>query len=140
VSVRVRPDALAGDAYAHLSDTAMIEQQDNIEGAGISENAERSPPREAATRPRRRAAVRRRPLPQFRVLLHNDDINAMPFVVRTLTTFTPLNHMRATVVMLHAHRHGVALILITHRERAELYQVQIRGRGLRVTIEPDARS
>ena len=31
---------------------------------------------------------------------------------------------------------GVALLLTTHKERAELYQEQFQSKGLTVTIEP----
>jgi ATP-dependent Clp protease adapter protein ClpS len=38
--------------------------------------------------------------------------------------------------MMEAHTTGVALVLTTHRERAELYQEQFKSRRLTVTIEP----
>jgi ATP-dependent Clp protease adaptor protein ClpS len=115
----------------------MLEQQDNTQNTGIGEPAEplTAPRTPAKTTPRQ---FQRRELPQYRVVLHNDDLNEIPFVVRTVLRITPLNRMRATLVTLHAHYHGEALVLITHRERAELYQTQFRGRGLIVTIEPDA--
>jgi hypothetical protein len=31
---------------------------------------------------------------------------------------------------------GIAIVLVTHRERAELYQDQFLARGVRVMIEP----
>jgi ATP-dependent Clp protease adapter protein ClpS len=37
-----------------------------------------------------------------------------------------------------AHESGVALLIVTHRERAELIQEQFQTRGLTVTIEPAA--
>jgi ATP-dependent Clp protease adaptor protein ClpS len=43
---------------------------------------------------------------------------------------------RAAAVMLEAHRTGVALVLVTHLERAELYVDQFRSKKIRVTIEP----
>lgn len=81
-------------------------------------------------------AVQRRELPAYRVLLHNDDHVSMDHVVRCITSLTPLPRGRAHVVMLMAHTQGVALMLITHRERAELYQQQFRSKGLIVTLEP----
>ena len=37
-----------------------------------------------------------------------------------------------------AHETGVALLLVTHKERAELYQDQFESKGLTtVTIQPD---
>jgi ATP-dependent Clp protease adaptor protein ClpS len=75
-------------------------------------------------------------LPPFRVLLHNDDHNDMLYVVETLCDLTPLNPHRATNVMMEAHTTGVALVLVTHRERAELYIEQFRSKRLTATMEP----
>jgi ATP-dependent Clp protease adaptor protein ClpS len=75
-------------------------------------------------------------LPPFRVLLHNDDVSDMVFVVRSIVELTPLNQERAVQVMLEAHKTGVGLLLVTHKERAELYQDQFQSKKLTVTIEP----
>lgn len=75
-------------------------------------------------------------LPPFRVLLHNDDHNDMVFVARTLMHLTPLNEARSVEVMLTAHQRGVALVCMTHKERAELMRDQLRSSGLVSTIEP----
>lgn len=75
-------------------------------------------------------------LPPYRVLLHNDDVNERLDVVDTLVELTPLNRQRATLVMLEADATGVALVLVTHKERAELYRDQFRAKLLTVTIEP----
>ena len=76
-------------------------------------------------------------LPKWKVLLHNDDKNDIVFVVNTLIELTPLNQHDAKNRTLEAHKSGVALILITHKERAELYQDQFQTKGLTVTIEPE---
>ena len=34
------------------------------------------------------------------------------------------------------HETGVALLLVTHKERAELYREQFQSKNLTVTIEP----
>jgi ATP-dependent Clp protease adaptor protein ClpS len=75
-------------------------------------------------------------LPMFRVLLHNDDKNAADFVVSSIVELTPLNHDRAVQVMVEAHTTGVGLLLVSHKERAELYQDQFQSKSLTVTIEP----
>ena len=75
-------------------------------------------------------------LPPWKVLLHNDDKNEMGFVVATIVELTPLNEQEATLRMKEADDTGVALILTTHKERAELYQEQFTSKGLVVTIEP----
>ncbi|MBL8963603.1 MAG: ATP-dependent Clp protease adaptor ClpS [Phycisphaeraceae bacterium] len=75
-------------------------------------------------------------LPPYRVLLHNDDVNTDVFVVETIVQLTPLGVPRARSVMVEAHRRGVSLLLVTHKERAELYADQFSSKGLTVTIEP----
>jgi len=84
----------------------------------------------APTRPRTRR------LPPWRVLLHNDDVNDMPYVVEAIVTLTTLNHHAAVECMLEAHKRGLALLLTTHREHAELISEQFRSKRLTVTIEP----
>jgi ATP-dependent Clp protease adaptor protein ClpS len=75
-------------------------------------------------------------LPPWKVLLHNDDKNDMKFVVESIVELTPLNTQDALLRMLEAHETGVALLLTTHKERAELYKDQFQTKGLTVSIEP----
>lgn len=75
-------------------------------------------------------------LPPWKVLLHNDDKSEMGFVIATIVELTPLNEQAAKLRMLEAHETGVALLLTTHKERAELYKDQFESKGLTVTIEP----
>ncbi|MEX2672970.1 MAG: ATP-dependent Clp protease adaptor ClpS [Phycisphaeraceae bacterium] len=77
-------------------------------------------------------------LPPYRVLLHNDDRNSMDYVTRTVFQLTPLNWPDARGRMQEAHASGTALLVLTHKERAELYQQQFVSKGLTVTIEPEA--
>lgn len=94
----------------------------------------------AATKPRKAPKVNPQnkppqPLPPWKVLLHNDDKNEMMFVVTTIVELTPLNEQDAALRTLEAHQEGVALLLTTHKERAELYLEQFQTKGLTVTIE-----
>ena len=75
-------------------------------------------------------------LPPYKVLLHNDDVNDRLFVIESIMMLTPLNEQDATLRMDEADKTGVALLMTTHRERAELIQMQFASRGLTVTIEP----
>ena len=75
-------------------------------------------------------------LPQWKVLLHNDDKNDMLFVIVSIVELTPLKPDRAQACTIEAHKTGVSLLLITHKEKAELYQEQFQSKGLTVTIEP----
>ena len=75
-------------------------------------------------------------LPPWKVLLHNDDKNEMLFVIRAIVELTPLNREDAMQRMFEAHKSGVALLLVTHKERAELYLDQFQTKGLTISIEP----
>jgi ATP-dependent Clp protease adapter protein ClpS len=104
-------------------------QQASQEGAGTAT----AKPKKAA----RKAPQRKPPqmMPPWKVLLHNDDKNEVFFVMRTIMELTPLNEKEAEQRTVEAHKSGVALILVTHKERAELYQEQFTSKGLVVTIE-----
>ncbi|MCP4592667.1 MAG: ATP-dependent Clp protease adaptor ClpS [bacterium] len=95
----------------------------------------------AVATPKRKAAPDRpkpRQLPPFKVLLHNDDVSTVDHVVRSIVKLTPLQIQQAVEKTLEAHKTGVSLLLVTHQERAELYQEQFTSLSLTVTIEPDA--
>jgi len=90
-----------------------------------------------ATRPTPRTAPPRlEKLPPFKVLLHNDDVNDVQFVVRSIVELTPLKLERAVQATIEAHTSGVSLLVTTHKELAELYRDQFTSKGLTVTIEP----
>ncbi len=76
-------------------------------------------------------------LPMYKVLLHNDDKNDMEHVILSIVDLTPLKEEEAILRTVEAHKTGVALLLVTHRERAELYVDQFASKSLTVTIEPD---
>ena len=103
---------------------------------------EKEPPPEqqaAAVKPKRKSRPKRKPpqpLPPWKVMLHNDDKNDMGFVVRSIVELTRLGEPEAFLRMVEAHETGVALLLTTHKERAELYKEQFQSKGLTVTIEP----
>jgi ATP-dependent Clp protease adaptor protein ClpS len=97
----------------------------------------------ATAKPKGKTATKKAPkkkppgmLPPWKVLLHNDDKHDMVFVVETVVELTPLNVEDAYARMMEAHKTGVALLLVTHKERAELYKDQFESKGLTVTIEP----
>jgi ATP-dependent Clp protease adaptor protein ClpS len=77
-----------------------------------------------------------RQLPPFNVLLHNDDVNEMGYVVRTIMELTALTRAEAAERMLEAHHRGKTVLLTTHKERAELYCEQFASKGLTATAEP----
>ncbi len=76
-------------------------------------------------------------LPPWKVLLHNDDVNDMHYVVETIQALTTLNRHEAMQRMLEADKTGTALLLTTNREHAELLAEQFASKKLTVTIEPE---
>ena len=90
----------------------------------------------AAVLPAERTRTLRQTLPPYRVILHNDDVNAMDHVVRSLLASVPeLTEDRATEIMLEAHGVGQAEVISCPLERAELYRDRLESFGLTATIE-----
>jgi len=75
-------------------------------------------------------------LPRWNVLLSRDDANQAADVVKAMTRLTPLTAAEAKQRMAEATSAGSAVVLETHRERAELYQLQFAKRNVTVSIEP----
>ncbi len=76
-------------------------------------------------------------LPRYKLLLHNDDVNTFEHVIRSIVRVTPLCEEEAVVRTIEAHETGVSLLLVTHRERAELYVEQFASLKITTTIEPE---
>ncbi|MBI4498283.1 MAG: ATP-dependent Clp protease adapter ClpS [Chloroflexi bacterium] len=75
-------------------------------------------------------------LPRYHVILHNDDMNGMHYVVHCLLRCVPsLTPEQATAIMLEAHHHGQAVVITCPLEPAELYRERLESCGLTATIE-----
>jgi ATP-dependent Clp protease adaptor protein ClpS len=80
--------------------------------------------------------------PLWRVILHDDDVTTMDFVVWLLVTLFRKPHAEATRLMLEVHRTGASTVATCPRERAELYVEQVhslarpRGFPLTASAEP----
>ena len=98
--------------------------------AGSSSTATQAAP--ARTKPARRP----KQLPMFKVLLHNDDVNTFDHALASVMKLVALPLEEAVERVLEAHETGVALLLVTHLERAELLVEQFCSLSLTVTIEP----
>jgi ATP-dependent Clp protease adaptor protein ClpS len=78
-----------------------------------------------------------RHLPPWVVILHNDDVNNMEHVVRSLLQCVPrLTPEDAVQIMFTAHEQGQASVTACPKETAELYRERLEGCGLTSTIEP----
>lgn len=76
-------------------------------------------------------------LPPWKVLLHNDNVNEFGYVIETIVELTALNPQQALLRTVEAHKTGLALLISTHREYAELLHEQFASKRLKVTIEPE---
>ena len=75
-------------------------------------------------------------LQPFSVILHNDDIHSMDFVVAALLrSVETLGKENAMSIMLEAHNTGRAVVITCPLEHAELYRDRLRSFNLGVTIE-----
>lgn len=100
------------------------------------------PDEETETRTRRQ--------PPYAVILHNDDVNGMEFVVNVLRKVFGYSAEKCLDLMMEAHKTGRSVVWIGTLEVAELKADQIHSCGadpaakakgaepLRVTVEPTA--
>ena len=75
-------------------------------------------------------------IPNYHVMLHNDDKNDMYTVTRALVETFKYEMDKAMDIMLTAHNEGVAIAKTESKEHAELHMEQLQAYGLTVTIEP----
>ena len=81
--------------------------------------------------------------PLYRVLIHNDDITPMGFVIHVLTEIFRLQIPKAYEIMMEAHETGVSLVIVEPLEQAEFHVDQSRSLSrarhfpLTFTIEPE---
>jgi ATP-dependent Clp protease adaptor protein ClpS len=85
------------------------------------------------TRPQEQQAKRtvRKPYPNFKVIVVNDDINTFEHVAKTLMMYIP--HMtsdRAWELTNQIHFEGQAIVWVGPQEQAELYHMQLQRAGL----------
>lgn len=77
-------------------------------------------------------------MPPWKVLLVNDDYTPFDHVVTSVFNFTPLDIEESFDKTMEAHTQGVALLLVTHKEAAELYQARFASTRppIQVDLEP----
>ena len=104
------------------------------------------PDRKASEKTDSRTRTRRQP--PYAVILHNDNVNSMEYVVSVLRKVFRYGLLRSSRIMLTAHLRGNAIIWSGALEVAELKRDQVRGCGpdpqmrdrgalpLRVSVEP----
>lgn len=81
--------------------------------------------------------------PLYRVIIHNDDVTPMDFVLHILVSIFELAGPRAVQVMYTAHYHGSAYVQTLPKPEAEKrvgnahVSARFNGYPLRFTIEPE---
>jgi ATP-dependent Clp protease adaptor protein ClpS len=81
--------------------------------------------------------------PLYRVIIHNDDVTPMGFVVHVLQTIFLLPESDAAAVMLTAHYKGTAYVQTLPRREAESriakahFAAVLEGYPLRFSLEPE---
>jgi ATP-dependent Clp protease adaptor protein ClpS len=81
--------------------------------------------------------------PLFKVMIHNDNITPMDFVVNVLKVIFCLSNPRAAEIMLSAHFYGQAYVQTLAKTEAELridkahQNAEEQGYPLRFTMEPE---
>jgi ATP-dependent Clp protease adapter protein ClpS len=81
---------------------------------------------------------RSQPMPAYRVLLKHNSGQELMGIVRAVMGVTHLCREEATHRMWECYHSGQSQLLVTHKERAELYVDQFSDHGVTVTIEPVA--
>ena len=80
--------------------------------------------------------VKRR-IPLYRVVLHNDDVNEMVYVVSVLHSVFRFDVQKSFSLMLEAHNTGAVTVVVEPFEHAEFHRDKLCASFLTATIEPD---
>ena len=81
--------------------------------------------------------------PLYRVIIHNDDVTPMDFVVNVLKTFFYLSNPKAAEIMLTAHVYGTAYVQTLPKTEAENrinkahFAAGLEGFPLHFSLEPE---
>lgn len=81
--------------------------------------------------------------PLYRVIIHNDDVTPMDFVVHVLERIFFVLPVDATIIMLKAHYTGAAVVQVLPKSEAAKrigkahFAAGLEGYPLRFTMEPE---
>lgn len=76
--------------------------------------------------------------PNYRVLLHNDEVHTFQYVVRALTkVIGTLDRKAAFELCVETHGRGKAVITKTWKKQAMQFCMGLQRQGLTVSITPD---
>ncbi|TWT90521.1 ATP-dependent Clp protease adapter protein ClpS [Pseudobythopirellula maris] len=101
---------------------------DGWDAPALDESASDSTPAAATVvRPKQKKKTKKQP--PYAVVLHNDSLNSMPFVVGALRKVFGYTAQRATWLMMRVHFGGKARVWTGTRELAELKAEQLEACG-----------
>jgi ATP-dependent Clp protease adaptor protein ClpS len=90
------------------------------------------------TKPLEQPTTKQRLFDPYKVLLHNDDHNAMNYVVEAILKAVPqTSRADAQAIMEEAHQRGVAIVISAPLEHAEMYRDRLNSFGLVSSLEKD---
>ncbi len=72
---------------------------------------------------------------QWNVLIWNDPVNLMAYVVYVIQTLFGYSLAKATELMLEVHNEGRSIVASTEREKAETLVGKLHAFGLQATLE-----
>ena len=76
-------------------------------------------------------------LKQWKVIVHNDDVNTYEHVIKTFVQIVRMDEQTAFAKTVEVDKEGLSVVAVTHKEHAEFIQGQLQSKALTVTIEPD---
>lgn len=74
-------------------------------------------------------------LPRWRIVLHDDEVHEPMEMIDLVASSLPMSRYAVIRRVLETHHKGTAVLMLAHRELAELYYLQLSKQNLIVTIE-----
>jgi len=71
----------------------------------------------------------------WKVIVWNDPVNLMSYVVYVLQKLFGYDLAHATTLMLEVHNDGKSIVTVTEREKGERYIANLHSYGLQATME-----
>ena len=85
--------------------------------------------------PKEETKTRTRHARPWKVVVWDDPVNLMSYVVYVFQTLFGMSREEATQKMLEVHHQGRSIVATTDREEAEVYVEKLHSYGLQATLE-----
>lgn len=90
---------------------------------------------ETVVLPARQPVTRTQVTPPWNVIVWDDPVNLMSYVVYVFQRLFGFSEQVATEKMLEVHNDGKSLVVSVEREKGEFYVTRLHGYGLQATLE-----